>query len=226
VRVHEVNSGVDSNTNVTFRFTPPIQITSFEGANVQSINGPFTPVTIHGQGFQAPVKVSLAGFVATVMSVSATEIVVLPGGALPTGCTDVSGPMVVTNIDTGDSASGQSFTYVVTTEGPIIVSVSPGSGSGGTITIVGANFTSIASVTVGGRAAAFSVNGTGSITATVSGFAPPACGSLPAGTLISVGSVVVTNAFGCSATATGAFQLPCVLPTPTPAPSPTQTPTP
>lgn len=227
VRVHEVNSGTDSNTNVTFRFTPPVQIISFEGANVQSINGPFTPVTIHGQGFQAPVKVSLAGWVATVMSVSATEIVVLPGGAVPSGCTDISGPMSVTNIDTGDTATGQSFTYLVKDEGPVITSVGPGSGSGGTITITGANFTGVTSVVIAGQAASFSVNGSGSITATVSGLAPPACGSLPGGTLISVGDVVITNAFGCTATAPGAFKLPCVQPTPTPAPTsvpPTPTP--
>ena len=218
VRIHEVNSGLDSNTDVTFRFTPPVQIISFEGANIQSINGPFTPVTIHGQGFQAPVKVSLAGFVATVMSVSATEIVVLPGNALATTCTDITGPMVVTNIDTGDTATGQSFTYLVKSEGPVIFSVGAGSGTGGTITITGANFVNIQSVVIGGKAASFTVNGTGSITASVSGFTPPVCtGPI---TLVTMGDVTVTNVFGCSATAGGAFQLPCVPPTPTPKPTP------
>ena len=120
VRVHEVNSGVDSNTTVTYRFTPPVQIISFDGFNIQPVSGPFSPVTIFGQGFEAPVKVSLAGFIATVMSVSATEITVLPGGALPTGCADLTGPMTVTNINTGDSASGQTFTYAVKTASPVI----------------------------------------------------------------------------------------------------------
>jgi hypothetical protein len=219
VRVHEVNSGFDSNTDVVFRFTPPVQIISFEGANIQPVTGPFTPVTIHGQGFQAPVKVSLAGFIATVMSVSATEIVVLPGGALATSCSDISGPMTVTNIDTGDTATGQSFTYLVKSLGPIIFAVSPGSGTGGTITITGANFTGIQSVTVGGKAASFTVNGSGSITASVSGFTPDVCtGGVI--TLTTKGDVTVTNSFGCSATASGAFQLPCVLPTPTRTPTP------
>lgn len=227
VRVHEVNSGLDSNTNVTFRFTPPVQIISFEGANVQPINGPFTPVTIHGQGFQAPVKVSLAGWVASVLSVSATEILVQPGGAIPTGCTDISGPMSVTNIDTGDTATGQVFTYLVKAAAPTITSVTPGSGSSGTITILGSNFFAcpaaacISSVTVGGKAASFSITGTGSITASYSGFTVPVCPSgTPGGSLVASGDVVVTNTAGCSATASGAFSLPCLAPTPAPTPTP------
>ena len=207
VRVHEVNSGLDGTLNNGFRFTPPVQIISFEGANIQSILGPFTPLTIHGQGFQAPVKVSLAGFIATVMSVSATEILVLPGNALATGCTDVSGPITVTNIDTGDTATGQSFTYLVKSVGPIITGVSS---SSGTVTITGANFVGITSVTVGGKFASFSVNGTGSISVSTSGITPPACpAGTPPGTPISAGDVTVTNSFGCSATASGAFTLPC-----------------
>jgi hypothetical protein len=221
VRIHEVTSGLDSATSSgsTFRFTPPVQIFSFEGNNVQPITGPFTPVTIHGQGFEAPVKVSLAGFVATVMSVSATEIMVLPGGAIASGCSDVSGAMSVTNIDTGDSASGQSFTYLVKAFAPVITSVSPGSGTGGSITITGQNFIGIQSVTVGGKAASFTVTGSASITASVSGFTPPVCtgGSI---VLVTIGDVTVTNSAGCSVTASGAFQLPCILPTPTRTPTP------
>ena len=221
IRIHEVNSGVDSNTSVTFRFVTPVQIFGFSGPNIQSINGPFSQLTILGQGFEAPVAVSLAGFVAQVISVSATEILVIPGPALAQGCNDITGPMTVTNINTGDSTTGQSFTYLVKSAGPFITSVSPGSGTGGTITISGGNFLGVSTVTVGGRSAAFTVTSSGSIQATLAGFTPPVCGAgVPIGTPTSVGDVTVTNGVGCSATSTGAFLLPCVAapvpPTPTP----------
>ena len=221
IRIHEVNSGVDSNTSVTFRFVTPVQITGFSGSNIQSIAGPFSPLTILGQGFEAPVAVSLAGVVAQVISVSATEILVVPGFPFVQSCNDITGPMTVTNINTGDSATGQSFTYLVKSAGPFITSVSPGSGTGGTITISGGNFLGVSTVTVGGRSAAFTVTSSGSIQATLAGFTPPVCGAgVPIGTAVSVGDVTVTNGFGCSVTSTGAFLLPCVAapvpPTPTP----------
>jgi len=222
VRVHEVTSGTDAVGTAAFRFVTPVQIFGFTGPNVQSISGPFFPLTIHGQGFEAPVQVALAGWVATVMSVSATEILVTPGAANPTSCTDITGPMTVTNINTGDNASGQSFTYIVKNAGPVISSVSPGTGSGGSVTITGANFTSISTVTVGNRAASFTVTSPNTITVNLSGFTPPVCASgVAVGTPVSIGDVVVTNAFGCSATSAGAFTLPCVPP-----PAPTATPTP
>lgn len=223
IRVHEVNSGIDSNTSVTFRFTPAVQIFSFAGHNVQSIFGPFSPVTIFGQGFEAPVQVSLAGFVATVISVSSTEIAVLPGGANPTGCTDVTGPMTVTNINTGDNASGQTFTYVVKSNGPFINGVSASEASGVvTATITGGNFFNITSVLIGGKAAFVSSSSTSTtIIATASGIVRPVCPSgSPGGTSISVGDVVVTNSFGCTASATGALSLGCVVPPPPPTPTP------
>ena len=67
-------------------------------------------------GFQAPVAVTLAGVPAFVQSVSATEIVVLPGIPAGCGCATVTGAIVVTNINTGETATapaGVTFTYVV-----------------------------------------------------------------------------------------------------------------
>jgi uncharacterized repeat protein (TIGR01451 family) len=107
VRVHEVNSGLDATLTGGFRFVVPLQLTAID--NNRQI-APFTPVTIHGQGFLAPVAVSLAGIPATVISVSATELLVLPG---PTTCPNApSGAVVVTNIDSGDTQSGLTFTYL------------------------------------------------------------------------------------------------------------------
>lgn len=107
VRVHEVNSGLDATLTGGFRFVTALQITAIDNNRQLA---PFTPVTIHGQGFLAPVAVSLAGIPATVISVSATELLVLPGA--PT-CPDApSGPVVVTNIDSGDTQSGPDFFYL------------------------------------------------------------------------------------------------------------------
>ncbi|HSP92919.1 MAG TPA: IPT/TIG domain-containing protein [Thermoanaerobaculia bacterium] len=109
VRVHEVNSGLDDTLTGGFRFVVPLQLTAIDNSEQEA---PFTPVTIHGQGFLAPVAVSLAGIPATVISVSATELLVLPG-PLST-CGNKSGAVVVTNIDSGDTQSGLTFTYLCT----------------------------------------------------------------------------------------------------------------
>jgi large repetitive protein len=221
VRIHEVNSGTDATLASAFRYTPAVQIISFEGANIQPVQGPFTPLTIHGQGFEAPVKVGLAGVVATVLSVSATEIQCLPNVGIPTGCSDISGSMTVTNIDTGDSASGQSFTYAVKSAAPFIQSVSPTVIDGTTstlITVTGTNLFS-AQVTFNGASLATSVSASGT---TLTFTAPPLTtvpGTCPAGVTppgpVPAGSpidVTITNSFTtCSTTFKGAIQytLPC-----------------
>ena len=113
VRVHEVSSGLDATKAAAYRFVTALQTTAIEN-NRQG--APFSPVTIHGQGFLAPVSVTLAGIPATVISVSATEILVLPG--TPPTCTGtLAGDVVVTNIDSGDTSPGPggivlSFTYI------------------------------------------------------------------------------------------------------------------
>jgi len=112
VRVHEVNSGLEDTLTGGFRFVVPLQITAIDNSRQEA---PFTPVTIHGQGFLAPVAVYLAGIPASVISVSATELLVLPG-PLPSPCTSKeNGAVVVTNIESGDTATGPTgvtFTYV------------------------------------------------------------------------------------------------------------------
>jgi uncharacterized repeat protein (TIGR01451 family) len=116
VRVHEINSGLDATLTGGFRFVTALQTTAIDN-NRQSQSAPFTPVTIHGQGFLAPVAVSLAGIPATVISVSATELLVLPGAR--SECGDKTGDVVVTNIDSGDTSPGPggivlTFTYLCT----------------------------------------------------------------------------------------------------------------
>ena len=227
VRVHEVVSGLDGTLAGGFRYTPAMALTAFSGANLQPASGPFTPLTLHGQGFDAPVAVSLAGIVASVVSVSATEIVVVPGAPLVSGCSDVSGTISVTNVDTGETVSGLSFTYLVTQFGPVITSVSPSQipEGGGDVTITGTNLFN-PSVTVGGASAAIvaaSAAGT-SLTVHVPPFSgtPPTCPTgTTGGTPIAVPAmdVVVTNrSTKCPATAPGAvaYLVPCTGTAPPP----------
>lgn len=110
VRVHEVNSGLEDTLTGGFRFVVPLQLTAIDNNRQEA---PFTPVTIHGQGFLAPVAVFLKDIPATVISVSATELLVLPGPLAK--CEDAgSGAVRVTNIDSGDTQSGLTFTYLCT----------------------------------------------------------------------------------------------------------------
>jgi uncharacterized repeat protein (TIGR01451 family) len=219
VRVHEVTSGLDANLANGFRFVTKAQITAAEPI-LQRVDQPFTPVTIFGQGFLAPVAVTLAGIPAKVISVSATELLVLPGTPFLNACTDVSGPIIMNNINSGDSATGPTFTYQVAITKPIISSVSPSVGPPGTtVTISGSNLGNITSVTFGTQPAPIVSVTNNAIVVTVPGNgSPPAplCpAGTPAGTPLNVGAAVdvtVTSSLTtCSTSAAGAFQyqLPC-----------------
>ena len=227
IRVHEVNSGTDSNTSITFRYGPAVQITSASNTT-QPGTGPFTPVTIFGQGFQAPVAVSLAGVAAQTISVSATEVVAMPSAPAVSGCNDISGAIRVVNIDTGDGADGPDFFYLVKAFGPLVTGLSASSApAGSTITIFGANLANT-SVTIGGTSAAIVGVGAGgtSLSVRVPDVTPPNCPTgTSAGTQIPSGGAqdIVVTAFGssCATTFSGAFTTTaaCVaVATPTPTP--------
>lgn len=234
VRVHEVTSGTDA-TFTGFRYVEKVAITAIT-ANLQRVDQPFSQVTIFGRGFEAPVAVTLANIAAKVISVSATEVIVLPGDPVISGCLDVSGPAQVVNINTGDSDSSTvGFTYLVSVTKPVITNVSPSSAAAGSsININGFNFAGgptgigrINSVLIGGRPVSFSVQSDSSIIATMPDLAKtaPVCtGSQAAGDLVANGSVdiaLTANVTGCSATATGAVvYLQACTPPPTPVPAP------
>ncbi|HTY42735.1 MAG TPA: IPT/TIG domain-containing protein [Thermoanaerobaculia bacterium] len=234
VTVKNIDSGLVSNASVNYQYTTKVKITSWNN-NFQPLGGPYAAVTIFGQGFSAPVAVSLAGWAALVQSVSATEVVVIPGPAVASGCADITGPISVTNIDTGDSDSQGSFTYHALK--PTIAGVSPvnscpsgapcpNGGTGGIpADITGTLFPPALSSTQVkfGTATAFvnSVSSTDiNVTVPPTAAAPPTCtGGAGAGTpqVAATVDVTVTNTdTQCSAVATGAFQylLPCVVPAP------------
>jgi hypothetical protein len=228
VTVKNINSGAVSN-GVNFTYGPPITITAINN-NVQPAEGPFTALTIYGTGFQAPVAVSLAGWAASVVSVSATEIVVIPGPLLITDCNDVTGAVRVVNINSGDGVTSTDvgFTYSVAGSKPILNGSSPASGdaTGGglSVTISGAHLQSVTRVTVGGRSATITSQSDTQIQILVpDNFAtPPTCDAgNPAGTeqKSEEADITVTTGIGCTATLPKGFVyfLPCVVP-PTPAP--------
>src|SRR6185312_14198851 len=121
---------------------------------------PGATVAITGSGFIGASGVTVAGAAAAYTVVSANRIT----ATVPTGAG--TGPITVTTPD-GTATSSGSFTA----SGAPTLAVSgfaPASGIvGSKVTITGSGFTSATSVTFNGAAAAFTVNGRTSITATV-----------------------------------------------------------
>jgi uncharacterized repeat protein (TIGR01451 family) len=241
VRVRNVTSGEETTLVGGYRYVQPLQLIAI-APNEQRLDQPFVPVTIFGHGFQAPVAVTVAGRPATVVSVSESELVVVPGRPLATGCSDITGGVTVTNINTGDTASGLTFTYRVALTAPTIQLISPTQGAVGTaVTITGTNLpltVADADVKFGIRQATVTAASATSLTVVAPdnlATAPVCPAGTAAGTVVNVGGPVqvrVTNRLtGCFAIAPDLFQYqaPCVPATPTPTatpPAPTPTPTP
>jgi len=150
VSVTNITAGKVSQNTLPFQYGQAMFISSLAPNRGPDIGG--TQVTIVGQGFVAPVTVTLAGWSAQVQLVSGTQIVVL-SGAVPTAsrqCVPFAGPVVVTNTDSGLQATGPSWTYLPVSK-PTIISVTascealgviPGSATNCTYTVVGTNFES------------------------------------------------------------------------------------
>ncbi|HEX2252234.1 MAG TPA: IPT/TIG domain-containing protein [Thermoanaerobaculia bacterium] len=175
VRVRNLNSGLTATFTSGFRYGTDVLIFSAGPGE-----GPYTGgtlVTIFGQGFDAPVAVEAGGLGQPVISVTGTEIVIRTVGIDPPGCQDVSGPISVTNIDTGDSASsGLNFIYRVEAFGPVVFQVTPSSGpqAGGTQVTVRGNNLFDPLVRIGGRPATLvSVSGDGTQVVASTPFLPP-----------------------------------------------------
>jgi hypothetical protein len=226
VRVRNTASGLEAILPGGFRYTTKVLLTSISN-NQQRVDLPFTNVVIFGQGFQAPVAVSLAGISAFVISVSATELIVLPGLPLITNCSDLEGDVSVVNIDSGDGDDALTFRYLVTQTRPVITAIAPvnGPAAGGTaVTITGLNLpVSIADAQVRfgtreGIVTAAAASGT-SITATsptsTVATSPTCPGGTPVGTQLPSQTVdvsVTTRKTGCTGTFSSfQYLLPCVL---------------
>ena len=103
-----MTSGKISNA-LTFRYGNAMFISAVAPNEGPDLGG--TMVTIFGQGFVAPVAVTLAGVPAQILTVAGTEIVVKALAPSERACEPITGPVSVTNIDSNLSADGPSFTY-------------------------------------------------------------------------------------------------------------------
>jgi hypothetical protein len=241
VRVRLVDSGQEFTLPNGFRYVVDNVITSISPPSLNITN--IVPVTLFGQGFQAPISVSLAGITATVISVSATEVVVMPGRPFVNNCQDLGGPSRIVNINTGDVAVGPDFIYFVEPTRPVIASITPNrvqapaGGAAVTVTIAGPNVENAEQARFGTRTASVSIAtpGDNAVTVTVPQsdvLTRPACPTgIPVDTLLPVETVGVTlvdldTNCGSTPPVTFTYVLPCTVPTPTPVPSPTVTPTP
>ena len=139
ILVRNLGTGFAGITNAAFTYGSRVIITSVAPNDIAYSSRSL--VTIFGQGFSAPVAVSLGGLAASVVSVTGTEILVRASIPNITNCTDVSGEVRVVNINNGDFGTFPLFTYRAIM--PTIFNISPSLGPGATPTartISGINF--------------------------------------------------------------------------------------
>jgi hypothetical protein len=167
IRILNVNSGKSVSAPAAFRYVNKLQLTA-----ITPNQGPFTGGTkfiIDGTGFDDPVTVFLNGIAASVIKVSGSEITGISSGIGLTGCADASGPVVVTNVNNGDSATGLTWIYRVLK--PVIVAVTTTQVIlGGNATVTVANAVGLPRITVGGLGANITSqtdNGNGTTTFTI-----------------------------------------------------------
>ena len=235
ILIKNVNTGFNTIASDAFKYGSDVLITAMGPGSGDFRGG--TRVTIFGQGFDAPVAVSLGGVGQQVVSVSGTEVEFITSGVAVATCpanglVTVTG-VSVTNIESGASATANlGFNYVVPR--PLIFGVNPNTGPVGTqVTISGQDFPlpsggqNLVQVTFGGGSTTGSsatiVGNNTDRTIVVRVPTPPpsftyttqSCddngdGTLGTRTLPTAISVTVTDlsGTGCSTTLSNAFTLP------------------
>lgn len=166
IRVRNVGSGTDVIFPSGFRYTPKMQITTINPSSGPMTGG--THVTIDGVGFDDPLSVSIAGVAAQATRVSGTEVVAITGQPLQSSCGNLSGPVIVTNTENGDTATGPLFTFVLPL--PLVVSATGPVAPGGTTSVTVINAQGIPRILIGdqpGTITATTVNPDGTTTFTV-----------------------------------------------------------
>jgi len=168
IRVVNVNSNKSVVFADGFRYVNKAQITA-----ITPDQGPFTGGTrfkIDGTGFNDPVTVYLNGIAASVISANASEIVGISNGIALAGCADSSGPIIVTNVDNGDSATAPT-PWIYRVLKPAIVAVTGAAPTpGSTVFVTVANAVGIPRIEIGGLGSpvnAQTPNADGSTTFTV-----------------------------------------------------------
>ncbi len=135
VRVMNVGSNTVFTLPGAFRYGPEMRITAV-GPTVGSAFES-TKVTIEGWGFDdQKVAVNVGGVAAQPIFVSGTKIIVQTGLPVVNSCGDISGPISVTNIEDGTTATAEGLSFTYRVPQPAITSVSPiPAAPGATITI-------------------------------------------------------------------------------------------
>ncbi len=160
ILIKNVGTGFQTTSTAAFRFGSKVIITSFSPGQL-AYNDTTTLITILGQGFESPASASIDKVAARVLSITGTEIVVQSPGIRVTSCNDVSGPVGVVNINTGDgddtaSGDGPMGNFIYTVPLTAITGVSPSAGNqdGGTqVTIKGSGIDGNTQVLIGGQTA-------------------------------------------------------------------------
>lgn len=159
VRVQNVLSNTDTVQARGFRYGPVMRITAVGPTRGTARGG--TTVTIDGQGFDDPVAVTIGGVAAQPIRVTGTQIVAITSAPVLTGCQDVVGPISVTNVEDGASATAEGLTFTFVVPKPAIVGVTPSSvPAGGTFTLNVLNGGPLARVKVGDATVLASATGT------------------------------------------------------------------
>jgi hypothetical protein len=179
-------NGVQLPQAFTYRAAAPV-VTSVTPASGSSVGG--TEVTVNGANFQTGVSVSVNSLAATVVSVTASRVVVRMPAHAPTTV-----GLTVTNPDSQLAWAPGVFTYVSVP--PTITAISPSRGGpegGNTVAISGTGFAAGASVAFDGEAAVITALSPTSITVVAPAHASGAV------------SVLVRNTDAQSATAVNGY---------------------
>ena len=126
VVVRNINSQTEDSMGAGFHYKAAMQIIAAGPGGGSTAGG--TRVTIEGIGFVSPlvvvVRTDQGDIGLTQISVTGTKIVAITPAIAVTDCgQDIQGPIVVTNIDNGDSADGPTFVFDVLE--PAIIAINP-----------------------------------------------------------------------------------------------------
>lgn len=144
IKVRNVGSGKETTFPAGFRYIAKMQITAAGPTQGPTTGG--TRVTIDGVGFNDPIAIVIGGVAAQPIKVSGTQVIAITSPPLLTSCANITGPIIVTNVDNGDSATGPAFTFIIAK--PQIVGVGTGT-LGGTTTVQVANASGTPRINIG-----------------------------------------------------------------------------
>lgn len=124
VTVININSDTRTTLPAGFRYFAPMTVSRVTPSVGPSAGG--TQVRIEGSNFEAPLHLLIGGLLADPIEVTPTSITAITKRMfLVDACELSTGPVVVTSIESGDRATGASFTVVIPS--PQILSVTPSS---------------------------------------------------------------------------------------------------